>query len=95
MADIPIARILAQLEGLLEPESARELLATVLAQLDLPVAAAYTPAEVMVIGAAIAEAQRSLLAGSGIPAAQQLEAEIGPIVAAIRRDAPHLGDDRR
>jgi hypothetical protein len=86
MADIPLPQILERLEALVEPVKASELLATVLTHLDLPVREAYTPAEVMAIGTAIADAQRAVLAASDIPAARELEATMGPVIDALKAD---------
>lgn len=86
MAEIPLTAILERLNGLVSPEKASELLATVLTQLELPVREAYTPSEVLAIGTAIADAQREVLAGSEIPAARELEASFGPMIDALKAD---------
>jgi hypothetical protein len=89
MPDLSIIQILDKLAERLEMDKAEELLALALEQLGLPVQQSYTPAQVMAIGAAIADAQRATLAGSGIPQAQELEKVIGPFIDGIKKDAPH------
>ncbi|MEB3222334.1 MAG: hypothetical protein VKS61_09685 [Candidatus Sericytochromatia bacterium] len=91
MAEIPVTAILERLTALIEPDKAAELLATVLTHLDLPMREAYTPAEVMAIGTAIADAQRALLASSEIPAARELEATMGPVIDALKADMKQPG----
>ncbi|MDB5098046.1 MAG: hypothetical protein JWM80_2467 [Cyanobacteria bacterium RYN_339] len=89
MPDIGIVQILDKLAERLEPAKAEELLALALEQLGLPVQDTYTPAQVMSIGAAIADAQRATLANSNIPQAQELEKVVGPFIDGIKKDAPH------
>ncbi|MEB3329616.1 MAG: hypothetical protein VKQ33_10325 [Candidatus Sericytochromatia bacterium] len=86
MADIPLPLILERLEALVEPARASELLATVLTHLELPVREAYTPAEVLAIGTAIADAQRAVLVASDVPVARELEAAMGPVLDALKAD---------
>lgn len=90
MANVTIGQILDKMCEKLEAEKAEELLAIALEQLDLPVQDAYTPAQVVAIGTAIADAQRAILAGSDIPEARELEATIGPFIDGLKKDAPHL-----
>ena len=90
MSKVSIGAILAKLEQMLEPDKAEELLALALDSLNLPVQADYTPAQVVAIGTAIADAQRAILAASPIAEARELEQAIGPFIDALRQDAPHL-----
>ena len=41
------------------------------------------------MGAAIADAQRSILATSDVPEARELEQVVGPLLDGIKKDAPH------
>ena len=90
MADVSIAQILGKMAEKIEMEQAEELLALALEHLDIPVQETYTPAQVVAIGTAIADAQRAALAASDIPQARELEAAIGPFIDALKQDAPHL-----
>lgn len=90
MANVKLGQILAKLGEKLEPEKAEELLALALEQLDMPVQDSYTPAQVVAIGTAIADAQRALLAASEVPEARDLEAAIGPFIDALKQDASNL-----
>jgi hypothetical protein len=90
VASVSIGQILDKLGETLDPDKAEELLALALEQLDLPVKEAYTPAEVVAIGTAIADAQRVILAASDLPEARELENAIGPFIDALKQDAPHL-----
>jgi hypothetical protein len=85
---IPLSEILTRLQAFVPPEQAREVLAVALAQTCLPVKEHYMSGEVMAIGAAIAHAQQALLAGSDLPAAQELAAAMGPVLDAIAQDHP-------
>jgi hypothetical protein len=89
MPDLTIVQILDKLGERLEADKAEELLALALEQLGLPVQEIYTPSQVLAIGAAIADAQRALLAGSDIPQARELEKVVGPFLDGIKKDAPH------
>ena len=89
MPNISIIQILEKLGERLDLVKAEELLALALESLELPVQESYTPAQVVAIGAAIAEAQRSLLAGSEIPQARELEQVVAPFLDSIKKDAPH------
>ena len=89
MPAISIIQILEKLGERLDMAKAEELLALSLESLGLPVQETYTPAQVVAIGAAIAEAQRALLAGSDIPQARELEQVLAPFLDGIKKDAPH------
>lgn len=89
MPDLSIVQILDKLSERLERAKAEELLALALEQLNLPVQQTYTPGQVVAIGAAIADAQRAILAGSDVPQARELEQVVGPFLDGIKKDAPH------
>lgn len=89
MPDLTIVQILDKLGERLDKDKAEELLALALEQVGLPVQQTYTPAQVVSIGAAIADAQRAILAGSDVPQAQELERIVGPFLDGIKKDAPH------
>ncbi|MEB3285276.1 MAG: hypothetical protein VKN33_08325 [Candidatus Sericytochromatia bacterium] len=86
---IPINDILTRLQAYVTPEEAREVLATALAQVNLPVQESYAPEEVLTIGAAIAHAQQELLRNSSLSAAQHLAQVMAPVLDAVAQDAPH------
>lgn len=90
MADISLADIVNRLTEHVEKDEAEVLLAVALEKLGLEVQPFYSPAQVMSIGAEIADFQRQALAESDIPEARELEQVIGPFIDAIKADAPHV-----
>ena len=89
MPNLTIVKILDKLGERLEMAKAEELLALALETLGLPVQESYTPAQVVAIGAAIAEAQRQVLATSDVPQARELEQVLAPFLDGVKKDAPH------
>jgi hypothetical protein len=90
MADITLPDIMNRLCEHVERDEAEVLLAVALEKLGLEVQPMYSPAQVMAIGAEIADFQRQALAESDIPEARELEKVAGPFIDAIKADAPHL-----
>ena len=93
MPDISLVDIIDKLSEHVEEEDAQALLAVALDQLDMPVQEAYTPAEVIAIGTAIADAQRETLRESEFPEAQELERVFGPFIDGLKADEFHLQGD--
>ena len=88
MPELTLAQILDKLCERLERPKAEELLALALEQVGMAVQERYTPGQVMAIAAAIADAQRAILAASDLPAVRELEQVVGPFIDGIKKDAP-------
>jgi hypothetical protein len=88
MADLTLVQILDKLAERLEMAKAEELFALALEHVGLPVQDTYTPAQVVQLGAAIADAQRTILAGSDVPEAREFEQVVGPFLDGIKKDLP-------
>ena len=86
MPNISIVDIIDRLAQHVEESDAEELLGLALDHLDMPVKEEYTPAEVVAIGTAIADAQRDTLRQSDLPEAQELERVLGPFIDGLKAD---------
>ena len=95
MPDVTLVQILDKLAERLEPAKAEELLALALEQVGLGVQDSYTPQQVMAMGAAIADAQRAILANSDVPQARELEQIVGPFIDGVKQDLSGPGEAPR